>query len=115
MKTIRAWHFVGAKLRDGSAIPADGVKLRFAGEPIMCKRGLHASIDPFDALQYAPGSTLCLVDCSGKVIEGHDKLVCTERTIVARIDATKCCATSRVCKRCQSSICGNRRRLCAIT
>jgi hypothetical protein len=40
-------------------------------------------------LQYAPGETLCLVECGGQIIEGDDKLVCSERTIIARMDATE--------------------------
>ena len=85
---MKAWHFVGNTLRDGSPIPADGVKLVYPHTPILCKRGLHASIDPFDALQYAPGENLCLVECGGVVLHQNDKLVCTERTIIARMDAT---------------------------
>lgn len=86
---MRAWHFVGETLRDGAPIPADGVKLVFNGKPILCEQGYHASIDPFDALQYAPGGTLCLVDCGGTVLHQANKLVCTERTIVARMDANE--------------------------
>jgi hypothetical protein len=89
MNQIRAWHFVGPTLRDGSPIPPDGEWLEFKGKLEMCATGLHASRDPFDALQYAPGETLCLVECSGEVIEGDDKLVCSKRRIVARMDATE--------------------------
>ena len=89
MKTILAWHFVGVTLRDGKPVPADGVKLRFDGKPVMCERGYHASIDPFDALQYAPGPILCRVRCGGTIISDADKLVCTERTILRRMDATE--------------------------
>ena len=85
---MRAWHFVGATLRDGSPIPADGELLKFNDRPIMCEQGLHASLDPFDALQYAPGGNLCLVECGGTILHQSDKLVCTERTIIARMDAT---------------------------
>jgi len=84
-----AWHFVGKTLRDGSPIPADGVRLKFHDTPILCEQGYHASRQPFDALQFAPGETLCLVKIGGKVIEDTDKLVCTERTILARFDATE--------------------------
>src|SRR4026209_1759419 len=83
---IRAWHFVGPKLRDGSPIPKDGEWLTYTSPLIMCESGLHASKEPFNALQYAPGNTLCLVDCAGKVIKGGDKLVCSRRRIVARMD-----------------------------
>ena len=88
---IRAWHFVGDKLRDGRPVPADGVKLIHTGPLVMCESGMHASRHPFDALQYAPGNTLCLVECGGQIVEGtgahQDKLICTERTIVVRMDA----------------------------
>ena len=83
----RAWHFVGEKLRDGRPVPADGVKLRHTGPVVICESGLHASLHPFDALKYAPGDTLCLVECGGIVAHQDDKFVCTERTIIARMDA----------------------------
>jgi hypothetical protein len=89
MSKIQAFHFVGEKLRDGSPIPGNGEALKFTGKLEMCATGLHASREPFDALQYAPGETLCLVECGGQIIEGDDKLVCSERTIIARMDATE--------------------------
>jgi hypothetical protein len=89
---IIGWHFVGDKLRDGRPVPADGVKLVHAGPLVMCESGLHFSKHPFDALQYAPGSTLCLVECGGEIVEGtddhKDKGICSERTIITRMDAT---------------------------
>jgi len=84
---IRAWHFVGETLRDGSPIPKDGAWLKYDGPLEMCVSGLHASREPFDALAYAPSSTLCLVDCRGRLIETKDKIVCSERRIVARMNA----------------------------
>jgi hypothetical protein len=86
---IRAWHFVGDTLRDGRPVPKDGEWLVHSGEVELCASGLHASRDAFDALRYAPGSTLCLVECAGHVIEGDDKLVCSERKIVVRMDAER--------------------------
>jgi hypothetical protein len=83
-----AWHFVGATLRDGRPVPADGETLVHTGTLELCASGLHASVDPFDALRFAPGETLCLVRIGGEVLHDHDKLVCSERTIVARMDAT---------------------------
>jgi hypothetical protein len=86
-----AWHFVGNILRDGSPIPADGVMLRHTGPVVPCESGLHASVHPFDALAYAPGEWLCLVKCGGTIVEhGNpvDKIACSERTIIARMDAT---------------------------
>ena len=86
-RPILAWHFVGDKLRDGSPIPADGVKLIHTGPLVLCESGFHASVKAFDALQYAPGTTLCRVRCSGEVLKSNDKLVCSERTILWRADA----------------------------
>ena len=85
---IRAWHFVGETLRDGRPIPPDGEWLTHEGSVVMCESGLHASRHPFDALKYAPGETLCLVECDEIVSEDEDKFVCRRRRIVARIDAT---------------------------
>jgi hypothetical protein len=87
--TIVAWHFVEKTLRDGSPIPKDGVWLEHKGPVVICESGLHASRDPFDALQYAPGSTLCLVNVDGIEYEQEDKLVCRRRKIVARMDVTE--------------------------
>ena len=88
-KPILAWHFVGDTLRDGRPVPKDGELLKFDGMPTLCVRGLHASIHPYDALRYAPGPILCQVKCGGEIVHGDDKIVCTERTILARADATE--------------------------
>lgn len=86
---MKAWHFVGGTLRDGRPVPNDGEKLVYTGALQLCESGLHASREPFDALQYAPGSVLCLVECGGKIIESDDKFVCAERTIIARMEASE--------------------------
>lgn len=85
---MRAYHFVGDTLRDGRPIPPDGEWLVHEGPVAICESGLHASLHPFDALQYAPGNTLCLVECEDVVAEQDDKLVCRRRMIVKRADAT---------------------------
>jgi hypothetical protein len=86
-----AWHFVGKTLRDGSPIPKDGEWLEHKGELRMCESGLHWSRQPFDALQYAPGETLCLVEIGGAVVEfkGDNKGISTKRKIVVRMNATE--------------------------
>ena len=49
---VYAWHFTdGNKLRDDSPLPAVGETLKFDGEPLLCKQGLHASLHPFDAFK----------------------------------------------------------------
>jgi hypothetical protein len=95
---ILAYHFVGSTLRDGRPVPPDGEWLIHGGPVKMCKSGLHASRHPFDALQYAPGHTLCRVEVADIVQEDTDKLVCCRRRIVTRIDATDLCrAFARAC------------------
>jgi hypothetical protein len=90
MVSLYAWHFIaGNKLRDGTEAPPDGEWLKYTGNLVMCRSGLHASRQPFDALSYAPGNTLCLVECAGEIIEEEDKLVCAERRIICRWDATE--------------------------
>lgn len=83
-----AWHFVGNTLRDGHSVPPDGVWLEHEGPIEICKSGLHFSRHPFDALQYAPGNTLCLVEIGGAIIEPRweDKGVCSRRKIIKRGD-----------------------------
>ena len=85
---MRAYHFVGDTLRDGRPIPPDGAWLEHDGPLKLCESGLHASLHPFDALTYAPGATLCLVELRGTIIHDVDKCVAQRRRIVARIDAT---------------------------
>ena len=87
MKEFNAYHFVGSTLRDGSPVPENGVKLIHSGNLELYRSGFHASSKVWQALTYAPGHTLCRVMCEGEVINGADKLVCTERTVVQRIDA----------------------------
>lgn len=95
-----AYHFVGETLRDGSPIPDNGVTLKHEGPLELCRSGFHASREVWQALDYAPGHTLCRVHCTGELIEGDDKLVCRERTIIARIDAEEVLfAFARSCAR----------------
>ena len=86
--SVPAWHFVGATLRDGRAVPPDGETLIHDGPLKLCASGLHASERIIDALQYAPGDTVCRVRCDGEILRDADKWVCTQRTILWRVDAT---------------------------
>jgi len=89
MTPVLAWHFVDKTLRDGSKIPKDGVLLKHPGEVVLCESGLHGSKRLIDALQYAPGNTLCRTEHSGVIEYQEDKLASSERKILWRIDATK--------------------------
>ena len=86
-KTI-AYHFVGDTLRDGRPVPPDGEWLEHEGEIKMCETGLHASLRPWDALQYAPGPVLCEVEVDGIDSYDVDKLVARRRRILRRVNLT---------------------------
>jgi hypothetical protein len=76
---------------DGRPVVA-GEILTVPGPVILCKRGLHASERPMDALSYAPGPILCRVRLSGEIVRGEDKgddkLAATERTVLWMADAS---------------------------
>ena len=85
---MKAWHFVGETLRDGSPVPADGVTLRYDGDIALCCRGYHASKRAIDALTYAPGPVICRVELGGTIIHSGDKMVASERTILWRVEGS---------------------------
>ena len=86
--SILAYHFVNNTLLDGRPVPADGEWLEHDGPIVICKSGLHASRRPWDALMYAPGPVLCLVEVDQFREEHEDKLVARRRRIVRRVDLT---------------------------
>lgn len=86
--TQRAYWFHNGSLRDGRPVPPVGEWLEHEGPVEICRTGLHASKHPFDALRYAPGPYLCLVDVDGVEGRGGDKLVARRRKILKQIDAT---------------------------
>ena len=53
------------------------------GQPILCERGLHASKNILDALQYAPGPVIYKVQLSHKVVHGDDKSCAQRRKYLA--------------------------------
>lgn len=87
---MKAYHFTGKTLRDGRPIPKIGEKLVHEGPIVPCRSGLHASIRVIDALCYAPGNIVHIVELDGDVVHHKDdKIVGRERTILASIDATE--------------------------
>lgn len=92
-KTL-AWHWLPnngclrhpphTKVEVGQTLTAEGPR------PLeLCKNGMHASLRALDALQHAPGSIVCLVELSGEIVEGDDKLCARHRKVLAMADATK--------------------------
>ena len=86
---ITGFHFVEKTLRYWRPVQRDGEWLEHDGPIVLCRSGLHASLHPFDALEYAPGDTLCLVTLDGDIQHGEDKVVASRRRIDRRIDATE--------------------------
>lgn len=91
-KPVLAWHFLTEEY-----VPEEGIRKkpmyvghlwRVKGPIGLCKRGLHGSILPLDALYYAPGPIVTRTAHSGTVIHGEDKLVSTRRKILGMADAT---------------------------
>lgn len=88
---ILAWHFLpdDRKLRYAPYTPVEpGQVLRVEGPLELCRRGLHASIRPLDALRYAPGGIVCRVEMGGGILHGDDKLCASERKTLWVADAT---------------------------
>jgi hypothetical protein len=84
-----AWHWAKndlLTLHSNEKI-AVGETLSAVGDIKLCENGMHASLCPFDALQYAPGSMLCRVEMGGEVIKGNDKLCARSRKVLAIYDA----------------------------
>ena len=85
---IKAWHFIHNDFTIKTSSMKRPLKvhqgqvLRHRGPLELCKRGLHASIKPIDAIYYAPGSVVCRVECSGDVIHDEDKLVCSRKRVL---------------------------------
>ena len=65
----------GRRIRPGHVLTHKGI-IR------LCEFGLHASKNILDALSYSHGSSICRVECSGSIIHGDDKLVCTRRKVL---------------------------------
>jgi hypothetical protein len=95
-ESILAWHFLRLPDHDGNyctqhsnEIVRVGETLRYDGQLALCVRGLHASVRLIDALNYTPGPIVCRVRMSGTIIHGEDKIVASQRTVIAMADASR--------------------------
>ena len=89
---MEAWHFLRPdgwlnypphmKVEVGQTLTVDQ-------EPILCERGLHASVRPIDALKYAPGAIVCRVRLGGTIVTGDDKVAATERMVLWMAEADR--------------------------
>ena len=96
MKKIKGWWFAEDSRElangDGRKIKL-GITHKVKGEIIPCKNGLHLSPKILDALAYAPGNIIYMVEGTGTIVpHGNpiDKYACSERTYISGgIDASK--------------------------
>lgn len=94
MQSVKAWHFAAENNRltygdDREIVIGETHTVSTEEKDLeLCEWGLHASERIIDALQYARGPKLYKVELSGQIIVGDDKIVATERTYLAGIDAT---------------------------
>lgn len=82
-KTL-AWHWAKNDLKTQYTNEpiVKGGTIRAEGPLVLCENGCHASLHPFDALLYAPGSMLCRVELGGKIVKGDDKLCARSREVL---------------------------------
>ena len=79
---VRLPHGDGRRVKVGETLSVEG--------PIIaCQSGLHASVRAIDALQYAPGATICRVEVWGDVQQEHDKIAGRYRKVLWMADADK--------------------------
>lgn len=88
---MKAWYFSNSDCRlgygDGRQIKA-GVTHSVNRAPVLCRYGLHGSVNILDALRYAPGPYVWRVNLSGNMDIGSDKIAATSRTYLWGMDAT---------------------------
>ena len=95
--TTTGYHFLRDDMRSGEGATnrkpwVVGQTRRVRGVIIPCKNGYHASPTAFDALKYAPGPILCLVELSGDVTPHGapvDKFVTGSRTLIKAVDISR--------------------------
>ena len=94
---LMAWHYVdkqGLTREHGGVVykAEPGLVMRWVGDVRLCQTGLHASLTLDDALHCATeihlaDGILTRVACSGDVIMGDDKLVCSRREVIEVYEA----------------------------
>ena len=89
---MKAYHFLKSDMTTGSGRVRKpwvvGQTRRHGGPVELCYSGFHSSPTPADALDYAPGPILCVVDVSKPVEADDDKQVSRRRTLLQAVDAT---------------------------
>jgi len=91
-QTVLAWHWLGVSKTLAYApytAVSVGQTLTATEKPLeLCAYGLHASLDLWDSLMYAPGPVLCRVELSGEILYSDDKLCASHRRVLTMHDMT---------------------------
>ncbi len=85
---VRAWHFLTVD-EAAAANAARHPIARVEGPPRFSDHGLQASRHVLDALTYACGPVACRVRVGGMILRGADRLIGTERTVLAMADCSE--------------------------
>ena len=91
MSKILAYHFLKSDMcsHEGHEPPwKEGETRTLDGEIVICAHGYHASRTAWDALQFAPGPVLCLVEVE-PVEEHTDKLVSRSRRLIKAVNVER--------------------------
>ena len=86
------YHFLLADMKSGAGNEPPwvvGESRSITAPPVLCRLGYHASSTLFDALQYAPGPVLCLVELTGVVLVDRDKAVGQGRWLLAAVNVER--------------------------
>ena len=91
MSKILAYHFLKSDMcsHEGHEPPwKEGETRTLDGEIVICAHGYHASRTAWDALQFAPGPVLCLVEVE-PVEEHTEKLVSRSRRLIKAVNVER--------------------------
>jgi hypothetical protein len=88
-----AWHFLNADwtTSSGNILVKVGEPLIHVGDLVPCSSGLHASTRAIDALSFARGPVVTLVECEDEFVDHGsptDQFICRKRTAVWGYDCT---------------------------
>ena len=91
MSKILAYHFLKSDMCSGEGHEPpwkEGETRTLDGEIVICAHGYHASRTPWDALGFAPGPVLCLVEVE-RVEEHTEKLVSRSRRLIKAVNVER--------------------------
>lgn len=89
---VEAWHFLpenGCLAHDDGRKVTVGETLKVEGPLALCAHGLHGCKRLIDTVENVSGPLLCRVRLGGEIIDGGNKYVAAERTVLWMFDATK--------------------------